>query len=637
MMGKSTAWYPESRLVVADVLAPHLSCQQLKDALAFVTVFPLEEQCFAALVELARFQSPETRDETAKRGLAMARGIGHERHKVRAVAALAPILPADLVSEAFEIVASIEHPWWMVRAMGALAPFLPTALLPAVLPAIPGGAHGVGLDYAVRTMPRLFERLAIEGCTAVIDGLLPRLEGASNWSHSVCEHLSILALYLSSDQARRAWQIADTLWGSSRAEALSALVCRLPADEQGSAVDEVLAAFTPDAFSPERDAKILGRLARAAPTQRLIQALRDLLASRAARSALKDRFLEELSPGLPETLIEEAFQYALSTEEVDVNARALAKLAPRLSGALLTQAISYVSEQTGWHLQRTVALAALARQLPPQDRELVLASPVLKHALSAPSWSYHGRVLIDLIPHLPERLRPQAVDAQMNEARQELSWRKEFDNSIGLLPALLPVLRATELEQLYARLGETGNSRPRAAALAAVLRHTGKRHADTVFKDGRPIHHQWPLDVDRAGFLELLALRHGGFIKAVGMRLLMKSSRLSSMSSAGGPDPTTWGPMGRPGRWFVRFRPARSRIRTPEYWGIEWAPVKVATNAVVGECAPRRRTTRAGTCIPRREESWRALIRTRRQTCGIRHRTLHIYPRNSSQSRTDVP
>src|SRR5262249_11788869 len=118
-----TGWWPESRLLVADALAPHLSDQQLTYILGRLRVFPLEEACFAALADVGQLQSRRARDETAERALALAEDIRSETHQARCVAAIAPILwREDLAAKAFGIVRSISD-WFMRRvpAMDALA------------------------------------------------------------------------------------------------------------------------------------------------------------------------------------------------------------------------------------------------------------------------------------------------------------------------------------------------------------------------------------------------------------------------------------------------------------------------------------------------------------------------------------
>ena len=491
------SWWPRSCLMMADLLAPHLTCDQLRYVRNRVMAFPLEEECFAALAELGRYQPHGTRDQTCKRGLDMANGVSHGKFKARAVAALAPIIAGpERADEAFEILWSV-RPHWGVQAMEAMADVLPAARL-AEVPGRFRDSRDAALD-----IPKILKRLSDnKEYTTIIDSLIPRPEGS--WHPSQSRMISSLAPIMSPSQARRAWHVAEPEdFGYDDAEALSALVGRLPEHERAAAVDEVLAAYTPRFRWDEVEARVLGRLARAASTERLTRALREFLGR---ERAVKERVLEELAPGLPETLIEEALQYALSDDD-DISCQALAKLAPRLSGALLNRAIAHVGEMEHepW---KAVALTPLARQLPRdrEDREAVLAMAV-EAAASWPSVSSLQGVMADLIPQLPQRLRPRAVSAAADQVCSDLRYHRqprgeEFDR----LHAVLGVLKGPELEQLYARLGkEVQVPRVRAHAQAAVIRRADEEHAAGFFADQRPLHYDWPRDLDRAGLMDLIA------------------------------------------------------------------------------------------------------------------------------------
>lgn len=71
---------------------------------------------------------------------------------------------------------------------------------------------------------------------------------------------------------------------------------------------------------------------------------------------------------------------------------------------------------------------------------------------------------------------------------------------------MLAVLRGSELEQLYAQLGQQVRTpRVRARAQAAVIQHAGAQYAAGFIADGPPLYRDWPGDFDRAGLLDLIA------------------------------------------------------------------------------------------------------------------------------------
>jgi hypothetical protein len=489
----------ETRLVVADALAPQLPDQLLLDAVTWVRAFPLERECFAALAALGRLQPEKTQNQTAQRGLAMAAGLSHVRSKAGAVAALAPVLtrPEGAIT-AFAILWSLD-PSWGVRAMEEIADVLPAELLQAV----PGKIRGSISPDPALDIPKILEKLVANGYATVIDSLLPGPEGSwrpSRWE----EPLSRLAPLLSPAQAGRLWDTWDRAdSGPYDAQALATLVGRLPADERATAADEILAAYTPRPRWDTDDARVLGQLARATSTEHLTQAIQEMLGS---GQGIPFRVLEELAPGIPETLIEDALQYALSADD-DWSCQALASLASRLSGALLDQAIARVVQmkEPAW---KAAALTPLARQLPHDnaDRETLLAIAV-EAAVSWPSQSRQAGVMPDLIPQLPDQLRARAVTAAADEVCSDLrSHQRSSGTQFDRLHAVLAVLRGSELEQLYAQLGkEVRTPRVRARAQAAVIKHAGSQYAAGFLADGPPLHRDWPGDFDRAGLMDLIA------------------------------------------------------------------------------------------------------------------------------------
>jgi hypothetical protein len=453
-------WWPDSGLMAADTLAPLLQPRQLADVLDRVQRFPIEPECFAALASIGLLQPAGERHATAVRALAMARGMSHESSQAKAVTRLAPLLDPGLAEEAFELLRSL-FPMWGFPAIDALADIMPLAQLPDVLT-----SEGTFLfDITAQDkIPGIVTRLAREGYADVIDRLLP---GPPELNYNLAERLAPL---LSPAQARRCWN------RKASAEVLSALAGRLDPDERAAAVDEVLAAHHLG-IKRDADAVTLGRLCRAASTELLAQTVGDSL--RAWSSPLPSVVLEELAPALPERLVEDALRYALRSEYFCCEA--LVKLAPRLSGSLLDEAITHTRRDRP-SLHRAAALTALARRLPAGDGQ---CDEILAAALDAvASWPGSlGQVADSLIPQLPEHLRPPVVQDAIRDAIASRRYPSE-------LRPLAGVLRVPELIDFYDRLASVRDPWRRSRAQAIVLEQCGRLHPAHCFPVSRALDHE---------------------------------------------------------------------------------------------------------------------------------------------------
>ena len=479
------SWWPESALMTADVLAHRADKKTLEKIRECVMTFPVEQECFAALAALAQLQPGTARDDIAMRALAIAASIRNPLHKVRAVAELAPILfREDLATRAFNIVAPI-GPFAGVWAMDAMADVLPPQLLRAAV-------KSMTIAHPAEHIPRILARLAAEGDTTVIDSVLPRLS-----QHKAVECLAPL---LTAPQARTIWHLWDREnLRDDQAQGLAALIACLPEDERAAAADQILAAHTPSSLDGGKaDARVLSLLARVTSTEQLTRRLHELLVR---GGIVLEWVMAELASVLPETLIETALQRALSADD-DICCQALAILAPRLSGALLNRAIIHVDDMRYYGHWKTAALGALALQLPHnrEEREIMLEK-TLEARPSPPE------TMVSLIPHLSDRLRPQAIRATVKGVCSNLRYdRRTPDDNFDTLHALLAALSDPELEALYVRLGEEVQAPPiRAHAQAAVIRQAGTRNLASFFTNGRTLYQDWPGESDRAGLMDLIA------------------------------------------------------------------------------------------------------------------------------------
>ncbi|MFD4691963.1 hypothetical protein [Streptomyces sp. NPDC058463] len=512
MMLRGTAWSPDSRLVVADILAPHLSDRRLLQALRACQSFPLEEEAFTALAELGKDTGPEA-SCLAQQALEAASGIGHERQRVRAVAALTPILTPPLARTAQAVVASIGHPGWMAAALERLAPVLPAETLTPSLQVFISLGWKDDRGYFAETMPEFFTRLAREGGPEGIPAWLDSLDSSGALeAHKIGDELYWLARHLTSTQARRAWPVADRLEGNTRAEVLAELALRLPAAERPAAVDAALRTYDHESISdaiiganPPRQLGILPTLARAAVTDELLVAFRTFFAGNLEwGDPFCEPWLAHLAPELPECLLAQALDYALAAPYPDTRAKSLVHLAPRLSGELLNLALAAMTDGS---LDRDVAehaqvLTALAARLPARERATHLDSAARSAAESPWKAGYH-RVYTALIPMLSGERRREAVDAARRYLIRQVPHKGAARDEWTAWCDLLAVLEPEETISLYTDLATLEDPTRRTTARVTILRTAGPRHR-TAFGSVPLLRDLLTAPTDRAGLFMLL-------------------------------------------------------------------------------------------------------------------------------------
>ncbi|MFD4948952.1 hypothetical protein ACFWNT_42270 [Streptomyces sp. NPDC058409] len=514
MMLRGTAWSPDSRLLVADILAPHLSDRRLLQALRAGQSFPLEDEAFTALAELGTSTGPEA-SCLAQQALEAASGIEHERQRVRAVAALTPILTPPLARTAQAAVASIGHPAWMAAALERLAPVLPAETLAPSLQVLISLGWKDDRGYFAETMPEFFTRLAREGGPEGIPAWLDSLDSLDSSgaldAHRTSDELYWLAPHLTPTQAQRAWSVAERLEGNTRAEVLAVLALRLPAGERPAAVDAALRTYDHESISaanigadPPRQLGILPTLARAAVTDELLVTFRTFFARELEwGDPFCERWLAHLAPALPECLLPQALDYALAAPYPDTRAKSLVHLAPRLSGELLKRALAAMTDGS---LDRDVAehaqvLTALAARLPARERAPHLDSA----AGSAAEWpwkaGYRG-VYTALIPMLSGERRREAVDAAQQYLIRQVPHKGAARDEWTTWCDLLAVLEPEETVSLYTDLATLDDPTRRTTARVTILRTAGPRHR-TAFGSVPLLRDLLTATTDRAGLLGL--------------------------------------------------------------------------------------------------------------------------------------
>jgi uncharacterized protein (DUF2267 family) len=491
MVARPNSWRPESRMAVVSVLAPYLSNELLHEARDRVLPAPLEVECFEALASLSRYLPRKEQSDVVRRALTQVRQVNHERHQARAIAALAPVLPPDLIPDAFDIVQSVSSDHLISReeALDVLAPKLPKELLWETTNAVLS-RHAGTLTDVTKHMPQLFTLLGQEDTAGPVRDFLDQCKAmAGEWERGG-DDLSALAPFLSPSLAQHALGVARRLpWVPAqrvfdRWRAMAALAPRLPEELRKAVVHEVLDLQAATRAGTEQRAHVLAPLAEASCTDEVVRACHDLLTElqHIKWTNVRCEALIALARPLPKDLLPDALRCAEQSQPVSDRDR----------------------------LDRSKALVALGQRMPPQERDRVL-SEVLDQILARRWWSLWAEVHIELIRLLPLQ-RSQVVEAAITDATGSMSGSGDLHN----INKLLRVLNGSELELIYQKLDGVRNPNLRAKAMAAVLRRAGELAGKATLFSALPLHRGWPVRISRAELFELVAAsawwirQHGG-------------------------------------------------------------------------------------------------------------------------------
>jgi hypothetical protein len=476
----SAGWRPASRLTVLSVLAPHLDDDSLDEAIKLVLPGPVEAECFAAIAALGRELPNDQRTKVARRALDSAREMASDTQRTRAIAGLAPTLPADLAEAALELVGSVTHSVLfpsVLNALDSLAPQLPGTALPRALE--------IFIDTPmceIRDAIRLFERLDRDDRTGAIRHLFEGWPQEDAWPKD--SWLWALAPFLTESSAEGALAIARALpIDYARRLSMAALAPRLPDGLRAAVAHEVLELLDVPPDDVSIRIAVLARLAVATMTdevttayQRLLSGLQpiDLYRTNDAWDAL-----DELVTHLPTDLLEIVLDFSTLLFP-DERFRVIRTLAPRLPERLLLDLVEELESVTAGAdnelRERARALIALARQVPNEDGRHRILATVLDQMIQRRWWNLYESAFVELIPLLPPTSRSQAVSAAVRQC---------FDQyRLGDLGPLLSVLEGPELGLVFAEVDRIRDPHERATATAAVLRRAGAlADRSMVFRD----------------------------------------------------------------------------------------------------------------------------------------------------------
>ncbi|MFD9864806.1 hypothetical protein [Streptomyces alboflavus] len=523
-VGAHDAWHADGAVTAHDALAPALSDQALSAAADNVAAHRLDAACFRAFAALGQRQEPEARARTARRALDLIGGTQHHESRAEAVRALAPVLsPSDAV-KALELLEPVHNPEWKVPAIDALGTRLPSEWLSRALTC---ALRTVGQSpWAIRQLPALLSRCAEVGEVAAVDPLVTQM---SQLGRDEPKDLVSLMPYLSSRQTQQAWDaVTDRPPSLARTEALAALHPRLPAHERPRREHLILTALADRddsaAFpgrATEAEARALGHLLRAGPTDAGDESLRCFLRSREAHNFPLHRLLTALDTPIPDAVTETALECALAEDWWDFRLRALRVLAPSLSPGQAARAAHTVSAaRLGPDTDSAAALTALGTRLEGKHRRTVL-DEAFRHTYASPmplTLTLHGDTLRALLDELPPPQRDALVRSVIRCVSPSYStWRHDSDLTTAL--SSLGLARH-ELEELYTAVSTAQSPSARAQAQACVLRQLGADWDTSAFRGKSGLHLGWPRGIARDGLSGLIAasawwLRREGGAEAV--------------------------------------------------------------------------------------------------------------------------
>jgi hypothetical protein len=376
-------WH-EGRAIVGR-LAPHLTVELLDQALRIVTAEPPED-----VAELAAFVSylpAEHQPPVVALALAAARTISRGDHRARALALLAPYLPADqraeVMTQAFEAVTGRPLDFLTLVELG---PRLPAELFDAAHAAANALGEPVLRTRALAALAPLApadDRERVLG--QVLDGLARMPQGVVH--------------------------------DSARAVGLTRVTPDLPA----GLLDEALL-IAVQVISPSGKARALGAIARRLPAERRAPVLaRAVRAAATGKPAEQAHALVELASSLSPDLLTVALAAADHLDEPDARARALAGLAPALPVAdqppVLGRALSAARSVTK-PAPRANRLLDLLPRLPANDQP-----PLVMEAEESAALTAHHRdralTLARVAGHLPHPQRDDLLTLALEAAAQD--------------------------------------------------------------------------------------------------------------------------------------------------------------------------------------------------------------------------
>ena len=387
--------------------------------------------------------------------LTAATAITDDSVRARALAGLAPQLPAELLAQALTAATALADDYARGEALAGLAPQLPVELLAQALTA----ATAITDDSArAEALTGLAPQLPADQQPAVLAQALTAATAITD-DYARGEALAGLAPQLSAELLAQALTAATAITNDYyRARALTGLAPQLPADQQPAVLAQALTTATAITDDDAR-ARALTGLAPQLPADQQPAVLAQALTAATAitNNYSRAQALTGLAPQLPAdqqpAVLAQALTTATAITDDDARGEALAGLAPQLPAdqqpAVLAQALTAATAITN-NYSRARALADLAPQLPAE-----LLAQALTAATALAYDDARAQALTGLAPQLPAELLARALTAAT--ALAEDSARAEA--LTGLAPQLSAELLAQALTAATAITKDSARAR----------------------------------------------------------------------------------------------------------------------------------------------------------------------------------
>jgi hypothetical protein len=446
-----------------------------------------EIQC-SALVALAPHLPDEQREEVLTEALKACRYIWISGDRAKTLAEIVPQLSGELLTAALGIVREMEDLGTRADALAVVVGHLPPADRQAMLPEAFEGvcAHGSALR-GLCLLPHLQvaqrERILFRALRAartiggdgdistILSALAPDLEARAlrdvfpvALSSLSLEGLAALAPHVPADLMGDMLEAARGFLPWLRARALAVLVPYLPSVPHAALEGNLAPARANGQESPGGSPSTRNNDRDSVVTE-AIQAFRS--------RPDQEKTLAALAPYLPEEECAALFRAALQASRHSYQGGSiLIKLAPHLPAELLPEALEQARR---WERgDRSGTLAALARRLPSQDFEPVLAE-ALEDALANEYESDRARALGALAPYLTAGLQRRAYEVIKD-------FSDDWCRSQALV-AFAPHLPATSRLDALQEARQMDSPADRARTLAALLPHVPVTVQEAILSD----------------------------------------------------------------------------------------------------------------------------------------------------------